>query len=86
MNEEISIEEMKKIEELKRILMKKILSKEALERLGRVRMVKPELAAQVELYLIQLFQTGKIKNEITEGMLIKILENIKGKKEFRIVK
>ena len=37
-------------------IMRKILTPEARERLGRVKLVKPELARQVELILVQLYQ------------------------------
>lgn len=83
---DIDPEELKKIEELKKTILKKILSKEAIERLGRIRLVKPDLATQLELYLVQLFQSGKIKNEITDEQLKFILESLTSKKEFRIVK
>jgi len=86
MNEEISLEEMKRIEELKKIILKRILSKRAFERLGRIRLVKPELATQLELYLVQLYQAGKIKTEISDEQLRLILESLTSKREFRIVK
>jgi len=54
------------IEELKKRIIQKILSKEALERLGRVRLSKPQLAEQVELSLLQMYQTGKIKEEVSD--------------------
>ena len=80
MNEE------QKIEELKKTIMKRILSKEAVERLGRIKLVKPELAAQLELYLLQLYQSGKIKSLISEQQLKLILETIGDKKEFKIIR
>ena len=87
MNEQdISLDEMKKIEELKKIIMKKILSKEAFERLNRVRLVKPEVASQLELYLVQLFQEGKLKREISDQELKLILDSLTAKKEFKIIK
>lgn len=86
MNEEVSLEDMKKLEELKKIVLKKILSKEAYERLGRIRLVKPELAAQLELYLVQLTQSGKLKEEISDEQLKVIMENLTSKKEFNIIK
>jgi len=56
MNEEISPEDLKKMEEMKKVILKKILSREAAERLARVKLVKPELANELELYLIQLIK------------------------------
>lgn len=83
---EVSPEELKKIEEMKKIILKKILSKEAMERLARVRLVKPELASELELYLIQLYQAGKIKEEISEEQIKLILGKLSEKKKFRIIK
>jgi programmed cell death protein 5 len=80
------IEDLRQLEELKKIVLRKILTKEAFERLGRIRLVKPELAAQLELYLIQLYQQNKIKKEITDEQLKLILENLTSKKEFKIIK
>jgi len=84
--QEINLDEMKKIDELKKLIMKKILTKEAIERLGRIRLVKPDLAAQLELYLVQLFQEGKIKREISDRELKMILDSLTAKKEFKILK
>jgi len=75
-----------KLEELKKKVLKVILSKEALERLGRIKLVKPELAAQLELYLVQLYQTGKIKGLITEEQMKMILETLSSRKEFKIIR
>jgi programmed cell death protein 5 len=86
MNEEISLEQLKELEELKKTTMKKILSKEAIERLGRIRVVKPELATQLELYLVQLYQAGKLKTEISDEQLKMILESLTAKKDFKIIK
>lgn len=87
MNEEnISADEMKRLEELKKIVLKRILSKNAFERLGRIKLVKPELASQLELYLVQLYQAGKIKSEISDEQLKTILETISSKKDYKILK
>lgn len=71
--------------DVKKRVLRKILSAKALERLGRIRLVKPALANQLEEYLIQLFQAGKIK-EINEAQLIQILETISNKKRFRLIR
>jgi programmed cell death protein 5 len=86
MNEEISPEDLKKMEEMKKVILKKILSREAAERLARVKLVKPELANELELYLIQLYQAGKINEEISEEQIKLILEKLSEKKTFRIIK
>lgn len=72
------------IEEMKRKLLSQMLSKEAFERLGRVRSVNPQLAGNVELYLIQAFQSGKIKGKIADEELKEILRSVSEKREFNI--
>jgi DNA-binding TFAR19-related protein (PDSD5 family) len=69
-----------------RNILRKFLSKEAFERLSRIKLVKPGLALQLETYLVELFKTGKIKSEITEEQMIMILDSLRQKKTFRIVK
>lgn len=80
------IEEMQKIEQLKKTILTKVLSKQAFERLSRIKLVKPELAAQLELYLIQLYQEGKLKTEVSDEQLKLILESSSSKKKFKIIK
>jgi DNA-binding TFAR19-related protein (PDSD5 family) len=80
------LQQLKQIEELKRQLISKMLSKEAYERLGRVRSVNPELAGQVELYLIQIYQTGKINEKVSDRKMKDILGLLtqQKKRDFRI--
>jgi programmed cell death protein 5 len=77
-------------EQIKRMLLQNVLDKAARERLNRVRMVKPELAAQIELYLIQLYDAGKLKSQMTDAQLKDILEMLaagpSGSGKFKIVK
>jgi len=79
-------EELQKMEVMKKTVLKKVLTKEATERLGRIKLVKPEIANQLELYLVQLYQTGKIANMITDEQLKMILEQVATKPKFRILK
>ena len=79
-------EELQKMEVMKKAVLKKILAKEATERLGRIKLVKPEIANQLELYLVQLYQSGKIGTMITDEQLKMILEQISTKQKFRILK
>ena len=57
--------QMQQIEEMKRKLLGKALTKEATERLGRVRTVNPSLADQAEMYIMQISQAGKLKGPVT---------------------
>ena len=67
-------------------IMRRILTPTARERLGRVKLVRPELARQVELLLVQLYQAGQIKEPIDDAKLKRILAEIdaRTRKEFRI--
>ncbi|MFQ5647777.1 MAG: DNA-binding protein [Candidatus Aenigmatarchaeota archaeon] len=78
------LEQLRQIEEMKKQLLAKILTKDAQERLGRVRMVNPQLAGQAELYLIQVYQAGKLKTQITDDKLREVLKTLSGKKEISI--
>ena len=61
-----------------------ILEPAARERLNNLRVVKPELAMQLEAYLAQLYQAGQIKQKITEAQLISILKKLSEKRDIQI--
>ena len=85
MNEN-DLNKLRQFELMKEIILKKILTKEARERLSRVKLVKPELAAQVELYLVQLYQAGHIKTPVTEEQMKTILFNLASKKKYKLIR
>ncbi len=72
------------LKEARKNILRKILTAKARERLARVKLVKPLLATQIENYLIQLYQEGKIKNLITESQIKQILLALSPKREFKI--
>lgn len=72
------------IETTLKIIMSQILEKKARERLSNLKLVKPELALQLEVYLAQLYQAGHLKGIITEEQLIAMLKKISEKKEIKI--
>jgi programmed cell death protein 5 len=80
----ISFDEMRRIEQLKRTILSRVLSRPARERLGRLRLVKPQFVAQVELYLIQLYQAGKISGQVTDEQLKQILRTLSSGRRFRL--
>ena len=88
MNEEEYKKEIKnqQIELLRKAATLKYMTKEARERLNRVRVIKPELAEKVEMALLQAIQAGQIKNRISEPQIIKILEEVSERKKFRIIR
>jgi programmed cell death protein 5 len=83
---ETNMEDMQKVEQLKKEILRKLMSREAMERLSRLRLVKPELATQLELYLVQLYQTGKIGKSITDEQLKLILESLTSRRGFKIIR
>ena len=80
------MEQLEELEKVKKVAMRKILTKEAIERLGRIKVVKPDLATQLELYLVQLYQAGQIKNVIDDSQLRKILDSLTSGQKFKIIK
>lgn len=76
--------ELKQMEEMKNQLLSKILDREAQERLGRVRIADAQLATQVEMYLIQLFQAGRLQEKVTDQKLKEVLQILSEKKDFTI--
>jgi programmed cell death protein 5 len=78
-------EAQQQIEQQKRTLLRRILTQEARQRLNRLKMVKPEFAAQLELQLIQVVQSGKISIPITDKQFKAILSKLQsGKREINI--
>ena len=78
------MEQLKQIEEMKKQILTRILTKEAYERLARVRSVNPNLAGQVELYLLQIYQSGRLNNSVTDEKMKEILNTLTEKKEMNI--
>jgi programmed cell death protein 5 len=66
-------QKMQQIEEMKKKILAAILSKDAYERLSRVRVANPQLAAQAELYLLQIYQSGKLPSRISDEQMKEIL-------------
>lgn len=76
--------QLQQIEEMKRKILAQMLSKEAFERLGRVRAANPQLAGQVELYLVEIYQSGKFKRRVTDEEMKEILKAVSEKRDFKI--
>ncbi len=76
----------KKIEQKKKEALRKILTKEARERLNTVKLTNKEVVDQLETYLVQLSQSGQLREKIDEEKLKKILRSIKDeqKKDWNI--
>lgn len=57
-------------------MLKSILTPEAKERLNRVAIVKPENARAVEDHIIRLARSGKLQEQVSDGTLIRLLEQV----------
>ena len=68
------------MESQKRQLMLQILTPEARSRLANIRLTKPEFVEQIEIQLIQLGQSGRLKGKITDEQLKVLLQQISGQK------
>ena len=84
-DEQRQSESRKQFEAQKQAVLKQILTQEARQRLTNIRMVKPEFAEQIEMQLIQLAQTGRIKVPISDEQLKDALAKLQSnRKEIRI--
>jgi programmed cell death protein 5 len=79
-------EQMQQMEETLKVVMQQILEPDARERLFNLKMIKPEMALQLQAYLAQLYQSGQLKSKVSEKQLIAILQKLGAseRKEFRI--
>ena len=55
-------------------MVSSILTVEARDRLARVALVKPDAARAAENHLIGLARAGRLREQVSEGALIKVLE------------
>ena len=71
--------------EMLKMIMIEILEHKARERLSNLKLVKPDLAAQLQMYLAQAYQAGQIRGKLTDEQLVSILKQISvDKKDFKI--
>jgi len=57
-------------------LLRRILTPEARERLGRIRLAKPDVANSVEQQLISLASTGRLQRQVDDATLRALLEKV----------
>ncbi|WWD16850.1 hypothetical protein CI109_101282 [Kwoniella shandongensis] len=63
-------------EEMKRNMIAAMLEAPARERLSRISLTRPQLAAQVEDLLVRMGQQGQIRGQVTDEALKGLLEQV----------
>ena len=58
------------------VILMQILEPDARERLSTIKLTKPEFAGTVEQQLIQLAQSGRLKQKITDTQLKELLRQL----------
>lgn len=66
-------------EEQKMLVLRRILTKEAMERLGTLSLAYPEVAENIKNQLLMLYQSGRIQREIDDDTLKKLLQQVQPK-------
>ena len=78
-------EQQRQIEQQRQMVLKGILTDEARERLGRIKLAKPEYATNLENQLIQLAASRRLSGKINDEQLKQLLQQMtKTKRESKI--
>lgn len=70
----------------KQTLMRRILTPGARQRLANIKIVRPDYAEQLELQLIQVAQSGRVKLPISDEMLKRLLTQIMSQQKQRDIR
>ena len=70
----------RELETQKKQILMQILTPEARSRLANLRLTKPEFVDQIEIQIIQLAQSGRLKSKITDEQLKQLLRQLTGQK------
>lgn len=84
--QQVAMEEQhRQIEAQRQTIMRQILTPQARERLGRLKIARPELVQTIEDQLIALARSGRVVGQIDDNDLRKLLSKLTPKKrEIRI--
>ncbi len=74
------LERQEHIKSQMQMVLMSILEPNARERLNTIKLTKPDFAGAVEQQLVQLAQSGRLKNKITDSQLKELLRQLAPKK------
>jgi programmed cell death protein 5 len=74
------LERQERIKSQMQMVLMSILEPDARERLSTIKLTKPDFAGAVEQQLVQLAQSGRLKNKITDSQLKDLLRQLAPKK------
>ena len=73
-------EQQQDLENKKKMILRAILTSKAKERLGNIKISRPEIAENLENQLIMLAQSGRLESKINDTQLKSILQKVIPKK------
>jgi len=83
--EQAAEQQMAEAEAQKDAILRQILTPEARQRLTNIRMVKPQMAEQIEIQLIQLAGSGRLRSRVSDEQLKALLKQLQGRERERKV-
>ena len=72
--------QMKQFEEQKKAILRSVLTNDARERLGRIRIARPEIVDSIENQLLMIARSGQLKSKINDEQLRMLLQKVIPKK------
>lgn len=69
-------EQAAQVEAQRQLVLRGLLTPEARERLGRLKTAYPDVAGSVEDQLLSLYQSGRLRNQIDDDTLKRILSQV----------
>ena len=69
-------EQKEEFEKQKKLILIRALTPKARERLGNIKVARPQIAEQIENQLIILVQSGRLKNKINDIQLRELLKKM----------